>query len=211
MNPCQAIDALIFDYDGVIANTEPIHFQLWAEILERRGVQLSWELYCRIGRGFPDVEMLEKLREATADPAALADAAAEKNLHKPVIREMCTRQPPIAAATIEMLHSIRNYRTGLVTTSSADDVLPVLRAAKIDSCFDAMVFGEDVEHHKPAPDPYLLIKNRLGITNGLVFEDSDAGILSAQRAGLTVVPVIDPEQLATLLHRAIADFNQAPK
>jgi|ERR1700677_2486236 HAD superfamily hydrolase (TIGR01509 family) len=208
MSSRHAFDALIFDYDGVIADTETMHWRLWAEILERRGIQLSWEHYCRIGRGIQDVVMLGKLQETAADPAALSGARAEKALHKLLMREMCTREPPIAEATIAMLRSIGDYRIGLVTSSAASDVLPVLRAAGIDSCFHALVFGEDVEHHKPAPDPYLLIKSRLGIIRGLAFEDSDAGILSAQRAELMVVAVTDPGQLSGIVYQAISDFEQ---
>ena len=120
------------------------------------------------------------------------------------MRDLCVNEPPIAVATIEMLRSLKGYRLGLVTSSAESDVQPVLRAAGIYQCFEASVFGEDVECHKPAPDPYLLLGNRLGIRAGLVFEDSDAGITSAQQAGFTVIPITEPEQLSRIVYREIS-------
>ena len=71
-------------------------------------------------------------------------------------------------------------------------------------CFNALVFGEDVERHKPAPDPYLLLSKRMGIGSGLVFEDSDDGIASAQQAGFIVVHIPEPEELARIVYREIS-------
>ena len=49
--------ALVFDYDGVIADTEPLHWKSWAALLARYGIQLGWEEYCRIGQGVSDAEL----------------------------------------------------------------------------------------------------------------------------------------------------------
>jgi HAD superfamily hydrolase (TIGR01509 family) len=122
------------------------------------------------------------------------------------MQDRCVSKPPISEATIEMLLSLKGYRLGLVTSSAKCDVQPVLRAAGIYQCFDALVFGEDVEHHKPAPDPYLLLSRRLDIKTGLVFEDSNAGITSALEAGFTVITVTEPEQLSTIVYREISRF-----
>jgi beta-phosphoglucomutase len=103
-----------------------------------------------------------------------------------------------------MLHSFESYRLGLVTSSEKSEVLPVLRAAGIDQCFDAMVFGDEVEHRKPAPDPYLLLSKRMGSWTGIVFEDSDAGILSARQAGYTAIRVPDAEQLSQIVYRELS-------
>jgi beta-phosphoglucomutase len=200
------IDTLIFDYDGVIANTEPMHWQIWAEILEPLGIRFTWDQYCEFGRGAQDASMFAKLRQLAQNPSTLSGLEELNALRKRIVRDLCVNEPPIAGATIEMLRSLRGYRLSLVTSSAGSDVQPVLRAAGIYQCFDAMVFGEDVECHKPAPDPYLLLRNRLGIRAGLVFEDSDAGIMSAQQAGFTVIPIADPEQLSRIVYREVSHF-----
>lgn len=198
------IDVLIFDFDGVIADTESLYWRVWAEGLQIRGVTFTWEQYCEIGRGVHDVRMLENLRQLVGDTALLSGLEQDNVLRRQRMRDLCISQPPIHEKTIEMLHSIKGYRLGLVTSSSRIDVEPVLRAAGIYQCFDAFVFGEDVKHHKPSPDPYLLLGRRMGVTTGLVFEDSDAGIASARLAGFSVVPISEPERLSQIVCRELS-------
>jgi beta-phosphoglucomutase len=198
------MEALIFDYDGVIANTEPLYWQSWAEILEPMGINFTWDQYCKVGRGVQDARMLDIVRPLVKKPSLLSGLEEQNELRKQIMRDRWIREPPIPETTIEMLLSLKGYRLGLVTSSAKSDVQPVLRAAGIYKCFDALVFGEDVEHHKPAPDPYLQVKSRLGVKTGLVFEDSDAGITSAQQAGFTVIPITEPEQLSRIVFREIS-------
>ena len=204
MIPESRIRTLIFDYDGVIANTEEMHWRSWVEILEPLGVRFTWDQYCQFGRGIQDAGMLDKLRQLAQNPSALSGLEEQDALRKRIMLERCISEPPIPESTIEMLHSLKGYRLGLVTSSANFHVQPVLRAAGIDHCFDAMVFGEDVELHKPAPDPYLLLGRRLGVNTGLVFEDSDAGMASALAAGFTVIPVPEPEQLSGIVYREMS-------
>jgi beta-phosphoglucomutase len=204
MMPANRVDTLIFDYDGVIANTEPLHWRSWAEILVPLGIKFTWDQYCEFGRGVHDARMLNILRKLVQDPSILSGLEEQSALRGGIIRDLCKSEPPIYESTIEMLRSLKGYRLGLVTSSAESDVRPVLRAAGIYQCFDALVFGEDVECHKPAPDPYLLVSSRLGIKTGLVFEDSDAGITSAQQAGFTVIPITEPEELPRIVYREIS-------
>ena len=53
--------ALVFDYDGVLADTEPLHWRSWAALFRPYGVELTWEEYCRIGRGVSDIQMFASL------------------------------------------------------------------------------------------------------------------------------------------------------
>jgi len=204
MTPKKQIDALIFDYDGVIADTEPLYWRSWAESLEPLGINLTWEQYCQIGRGVHDARMLDTLRQVIHDHSMFSKLEAQNVLRKLTVRDLCISKPPIHKSTIEMLFSLKGFRLGLVTSSAKSDVQPVLRVAGIFECFNALVFGEDVERHKPAPDPYLLLSRRMGIGSGLVFEDSDDGIASAQQAGFIVVRIAEPEELARIVYREIS-------
>jgi HAD superfamily hydrolase (TIGR01509 family) len=198
------IEALIFDYDGVIADTETLHWHSWAEILEPLGIHFTWDQYCEFGRGVQDADMLDKLRQLAADPSTLFGLEEKSSLRLQIMRDRCISKPPIPEATIEMLLTLNGYHLGLVSSSAKCHVEPVLRAAGIHQCFDALVFGDEVEHHKPSPDPYLLLGKRLGIKTGLAFEDSNAGITSALEAGFTVVPIAAPDQLSSIVHREIS-------
>jgi HAD superfamily hydrolase (TIGR01509 family) len=65
------------------------------------------------------------------------------------------------------------------------------------------VCGEDVERHKPAPDPYLLAARLLGIRRALVVEDSAAGMESARAAGFDAVRITDPEQMMAVVRQRL--------
>jgi HAD superfamily hydrolase (TIGR01509 family) len=212
MTPKKQIDALIFDYDGVIADTEPLYWRSWADILKPLGINLTWEQYCENGRGVRDACMLDTFRQTIEDPSVFSKLEKQNALRKLTMRDLCISEPPIHKSTIEMLFSLKGYRLGLVTSSARPDVQPVLRAAGVFECFNALVFAEDVERHKPAPDPYLMLRRRLGAETGLVFEDSDAGIASAQQAGFNVVRIPEPEELSQIVYRELSSTepNRAP-
>ncbi len=193
--------ALIFDFDGVIADTEPLHWRSWAEILESFGIPFTWQQYCEVGRGIQDAEMINTLRTWLVDTSTLSVIESCNSARKQLVRELCMREPPIRPATIEMLLQLDGHRIGLVTSSERATVEPVLQAAGIHSLFEALVFGEDVDRHKPAPDPYLLIAQQLNVNTGLAFEDSTPGIASATEAGFTPVFVSHPNQLPEIVHR----------
>lgn len=173
------------------------------QILEPRGIRLSWDQYCQIGRGFDDASMIGTLRNSERDISKLSGIEEQSALRQEVLRELCLQGQPILDDTIEMLHTLVCYRLGLVTSSERSEVEPILKAAGVWERFEALVFGEDVERRKPAPDPYLLVANRMGIVTGLVFEDSAAGMASAAQAGFTVIPVTEPKDLAKLVASAI--------
>ena len=197
-------EALIFDFDGVIADTEPYHWQSWVELLAPRGFDLNWDDYCRECRGVAESRMLQALERLTPAAREWTDLPQHYPERKRRVLERVTADPPIAPATVDMLHRLNGYRVGLVTSALEEHVAPVLRHTGIYGCFHALVYANEVRHHKPAPDPYLLAANKLGVTSGLAFEDSPFGIESARAAGLDVVRVDDPAQLADLVRQSLA-------
>jgi HAD superfamily hydrolase (TIGR01509 family) len=120
-----------------------------------------------------------------------------------MVRQWKLDQQPIAAATVHLLKSLRGRRLGLVTSSDRVDIEPMLYSAGIADCFDACVFGEEITSHKPDPEPYLLIRQKLKIDGGIVFEDSEAGLLSARSAGFLTVLVSAPDELPDLVRKII--------
>ena len=102
-----------------------------------------------------------------------------------------------------MLQSLEGRTLGLVTSSDRSDIEPLLQRAGIADCFNACVFGEEIASHKPDPAPYLLIRKKLGISGGIVFEDSEAGLLSARSAGFKTVRVSGPDELPELVRKIL--------
>jgi beta-phosphoglucomutase len=189
---------LVFDYDGVIADTEPLHWRSWAALLARYGIQLGWEEYCRTGQGVSDAELF-KLFGVQMRPADAEEFSLQNGERRKMVREWSLVESPIPPATVEMLRTLGDYRVGLVTSSEQAEVEPVLRAAQVYSRFDGMVFGGEPAAPKPSPAPYLLIAERLEVKTGIAFEDSEPGLASARAAGFTAVKIARPSDLARIL------------
>jgi beta-phosphoglucomutase len=195
-------EALVFDYDGVIADTEPLHWKSWAALLARYDIQLGWDEYCRIGQGVSDAAIYERFRARMPDLDA-AGFAVENRARKRMVRELALEKVPIADETVALFKSLAGCRVGLVTSSERPEVEPVLRAAGIFDLFQAMVFGAEAALPKPSPAPYLLMAERLEVKTGIAFEDSEPGLESARAAGFRALKVERPDALKTIVELAI--------
>lgn len=197
------MDALIFDYDGVIADTEPLHWRSWAELLADFGFSLGWDEYLELGRGVNDVRFLQALSKKVKSNEFPLGILKENERRRKRVLELSLAVSPIPKETVSMLRSLAPRWLGLVSSSNRREVEPVLRANGIDKCFRACVFGDDVHRHKPDPEPYLLAAKLLGTSVGFVFEDSRAGIESAKSAGFQTIEVSHPISLPALVDQTI--------
>ncbi|MGD0199911.1 MAG: HAD family phosphatase [Bryobacteraceae bacterium] len=197
-------DAILFDFDGVLADTEPLHWACWAAVLEPLGIHLTWEFYRNHAVGSTDRALVEKLAPLAA-PGLSVDRLYEQYPAKQrLFRERVAAAPPIPAAVLEFLLELRDYRLAVVTSSQLSEVEPALEAAGIRACFGAVVGAGDVARHKPAPDAYLLAAQRLGAARPLVVEDSDAGLAAARAAGFDVVRVSGAGETPDRVREALA-------
>jgi beta-phosphoglucomutase len=196
MNDPQAI---FFDFDGVLLDTEPVHWAAWAEMLEKAGLTLTWEYYRDYCIGIDDRDMLRNMAKAADPPRDWESLWALYPAKKQLFQTRMTC-PPFEPSLVEVLPELhREYRTAVVSSSSASEIEPLLDAAGIRAHFDTIVGGEMVTRHKPAPEPYLLAAERLGVNRALVLEDSAAGIASGRAAGFEVIAVKHPREVVDLL------------
>ena len=177
-------DGIFFDFDGVLADTEPVHWKCWSEILARYGIDLTWARYERECIGIADRDMLDTLRRMAEQPVALEALLAEYPNKKALFRARMEAESPVPHATIEFLRGLEGYRLAVVSSSGRSELEPILERAGVRGLFQAVVCGDDVSHLKPAPDPYLKAAELTGASRALVVEDSVAGIESARRAGM---------------------------
>jgi beta-phosphoglucomutase len=196
-------EALVFDFDGVIADTEPLYWRAWRELLSAYNVPFEWEDYCKIGRGIRDDIMLQSLAQQVSEPDLALRIVPRLPERKEMIRRWNAEQSPISKPTVELLKSLKGLKVGLVTSSDRPEVEPMLNAAGIIDCFNACVFGEEITRHKPDPAPYFLIRQKLAISGGVAFEDSAAGLLSATSAGFQTIRVPIPEDLPELVQKLL--------
>lgn len=197
-----AYDSVLFDFDGVLADTEPIHWACWREILAPLEIELTWDIYCANCIGVQDGDMLTFLASLGTTPAESLRPHYARKLD--LFRERVLESSPCTLETVELVRSLADYRLAVVTSSGRSEVEPILQRAGIHQCWSAMIFGEDVERHKPAPDPYLLAASRLNAVRPLVVEDSDAGVASARSAGFDVIRVTSASEVPGLVRSALS-------
>lgn len=196
-------DAVLFDFDGVLADSEPVHCACWAEILAPFGIQLDWDLYRRHCIGVSDRAMLEFLASC-AEPPVNVDLIWPRYADKKALfRQRIADTDVCPSAVVDLVRSLDAYRLAVVTSSGRQEVEPVLERAGIRSHLAAAVYGEDVARHKPAPDPYLRAAELAGSVRPLVVEDSQAGVDSARAAGFAVIRVAGPAEVPARVRAAL--------
>ncbi len=182
------IQAIIFDCDGTLADTMPVHYEAWIATLSRYlGLSLSEDRFYDLG-GWPTLAIAELLRAETGqsfDPQALA---AEKE------RQFAIRLAdvqPIPAVIDVARKSRRRMPIGVATGGIRPVCQAILDHIGVGGWFDAMACAEDVPRHKPAPDIFLEAARRLAVDprNCQVYEDTDPGLEAARRAGMAAIDV----------------------
>lgn len=196
-------DAVLFDFDGVLLDSEPVHCDCWIEALRPLGVPLTRESYAANCVGISDREMMRVFEGLSDPPADLARLRESHQRKKKMFRERMAVDPPFAPSIAEFLRTLAGkYKLGVVSTSAHYEIEPLLEMAGLRAYLDTIVGYEDTELHKPAPDPYLLAGGRLGTSRALALEDSAAGLASARAAGFEAVHIASPATLvATVRER----------
>jgi len=185
--PSGSFAAVIFDLDGTLADTMPLHHRAWQQQLALHDCPFPESLFYSLG-GIPARGVVQRLNEAydlAMDPQAVATAKEQRYL------DLLDTVEPIPAVRDFMLDQ-HNQRPLAVATGSLRDIAArTLEALGLTHYFDAIVCAEDYEHGKPAPDVFLITAERLGVVpeQCLVFEDAGPGLEAARAAGMTVVHV----------------------
>ena len=179
--------AIIFDCDGTLVDSMPVHFVAWHETMERYGISFSEDRFYSLG-GVPSdriVEMLASEQGITLDVVAVAQEKEQAFLDR--IEWLV----PIEAV-VEIVRQNRGIKPIAVASGGFRSIIQkqLLQIAMHD-WFDAVVTAEDTAKHKPEPDVFLEAARRLGTAaeHCVVFEDADLGVEAARRAGMHCIDV----------------------
>ena len=198
-------EAILFDFDGVLVDSEPVHYACWLEVLKAFNIELPWDEYCARCIGLSDREMARFLYVRAAPPITVEQLWAEYPLKKQMARDRMLEAGVFTPEVAAMLHSLASrYKLAVVTSSGRTEVEPILDHAGVLPLLGAAVYGSDVQRHKPAPDPYLLALERLGVSNALVVEDSQFGMEAGRAAGLDVLHIPVQSQVCELVQTRLA-------
>ena len=195
--------AILLDFDGVLADTEPLHWQCWNEVLREAELEVSWEDYRRHCVGISDRDFLARLGALARQPRTVDELLPFYPLKKKLFAERATRGGLISAEWKDLLARLEPGRLAVVTSSSRQEIEPILRAEGVLERFGAAVYGDEVQRLKPDPEPYKTAMERLGAKRAVALEDSEAGLESARRAGCEVIEVPAPAEAPRLLKRRL--------
>jgi HAD superfamily hydrolase (TIGR01509 family) len=197
-----SFDAILFDFDGVLLDSEPAHCACWSAVLGTLGIPLTWEFYRSHCVGIDDREMLRRLAAGHEPPLDWNRLWALYPEKKRLFQERMAAAPAFHPALDGLLAELHaRYKLAVVSSSASPEIEPLLVAGGLRGHFDTVVGGDSVTRHKPAPDPYLLAASRLGARTPLVVEDSETGIASGRAAGFEVLSVPGPAEVPDLLRR----------
>lgn len=207
-----ALRAAVFDFDGVIVDSEPLHYRSLRDALRPEGVEISEAEYLQVYLAYDDREAIRLALEhhgESTDPARRDRIEARKvetfARLIPEIRVFDGARDLVRALEAEMPLAI-------ASGARHDEVDAILRGVGLRDAFEAIVGAEDAERTKPDPAPYLEAARRLAARTAalnpeecVALEDSMPGIASALVAGMKVVGVAHsyPAEKLRAAHRVV--------
>jgi beta-phosphoglucomutase len=186
------IAAIVFDFDGVLADSEPLHFRALREMLATLGVPLSAEHYYSTYVGYDDVGVFRLLEEEqgwSLDEARIAALIDQKSRIFDELIASADVLFPTAIPCIERLGA--RYPLGIASGALKREIQQILRRHRLEDRFRFVVASGDTPRSKPSPDPYARAAELHGLpaSSCLAIEDSRWGIEAAKAAGLKCVGI----------------------
>jgi beta-phosphoglucomutase-like phosphatase (HAD superfamily) len=211
-------ETALFDLDGLLADTEELHLTAYREVADYLGITLDAEYFDTL-IGIATRENVGRIMRDFGIPDSRFDEILRLRYDKyhDIVKRTPLR-PMDGALDCVKLAGDRGMKRALVTSSMKDHAITVLEnisahaerngGPSLSQSFDAMVFGSEIRRLKPEPDIYLEALKRLGAEGsaGVAFEDSEAGVIAAKRAGLFTVAVPNGHTVTQNFDRADAKF-----
>jgi beta-phosphoglucomutase len=192
------LEAVVFDFDGVIADSEPIHFRSFRDVLLEEGLTIEEPEYYQRYLGLSDTAAFREI--AREQGRHWNEQATAELLRRKAARfEMLQRDAALVFPAADRLIREAASRVPVAVASGARriEILRILDRADLTRFFDAVIAAEDVESGKPSPEPYVRALQRLSQSSArtiapersVAIEDSRRGLESARAAGMKTVGV----------------------
>jgi beta-phosphoglucomutase len=194
------IEGIVFDFDGVIADSEPLHLRALQRVLMPLGVTITHAQYYSRYLGYDDVGTFQAIAADSGvplDDGRIRELIAAKSV---VYQSLLTADVLYAGAAVCVERLAAQYPLGIASGALRHEIEAILRAAAIDRHFRFIVASGDTTTGKPAPDPYVRAAALHGLAPSacVAIEDSRWGIESARAAGMRCVGITHTYQAAEL-------------
>lgn len=191
------LDAVIFDMDGVIVDSEPVYLKAVNRVLEPLGKSITKEYSEQFFGGSPDAMWTATLSYLKLDDKLMVDDCVQAMLE---IREQIIAKEgylPIHGTIplIKDLHA-KNIPLAVASSATTEDIVTVTEAMGIRKYFQHLISGQDeCRHVKPAPDVFIKAGEKLGVRpeRCIIIEDAYNGIIAGKKAGMHVIGFQNPE------------------
>lgn len=187
--PGNKTKAVIWDMDGVIADTAPYHFKAWREVFQIKGVVFTEDDFRRNFGQRNDTIIRNTLGEQVSQSEIEAIAKEKEKTFRKVVGQNI-RPLPGAVKLLKLLGEY-GFKTALASSAPIENIRLVIGSLGIDNCFHSIVTGRDVAEGKPSPQGFLLAAQKLGVKprDCVVIEDAIAGVAACKRAGMHCIAV----------------------
>ena len=198
------IEAVLFDMDGTLVDSESVHYNCWSQLLAPFGVCYEEDDFCQRFSGRPTIDAAKEIKQVHNLSVSSRYLADEK--YRLFSEYVKTNLPPLMPYAENALLAVKEQglKMALVTGSARHEAEPILKGLGFYDLFDTVVTKDDVINPKPAGDPYLLaLKNmQVAAQNAIAVEDTFTGVTAANNAALTVVAIANK-------HTQEHDFSKA--
>lgn len=198
--------ALIFDMDGVIINSNPVHREAWEQYNRRLGIETTEAMHQRMYGKRNDQIVRDYMGSQLSDAEVFEHGAAKERLYRELIAPNV--RSFLVPGVREFIERHRDLPMAVASNAEPENVTFVLQASGLAPFFRALVDGHQVTNPKPAPDVFLKAAELLGVEplDSIVFEDSYSGVEAARAAVMEVVGVRTTHQHLPGTSLEIDDF-----
>lgn len=213
---------VMFDFDGVISDSEPAHYEMFRQVFEAEGIVVTWPTYCEKYLGYDDQDVarhvLTDFGQAFDDARIAEICEKKKQAFADHIKNHCVILPGVQ----ELLDDLRSAQVPCSICSGAlrSEILEILKMAELGDYFQLVVAADDVEKSKPDPQGYLMCLEQtnqklghnpvIGTHECIIIEDSMWGIQAASAAGIHCVAVTTsyPKDALTAADTVVKDLTE---
>ncbi len=183
------VKAVIWDMDGVIANTGPYHLKGWQIVLQKTGKHYTEEAYRRNTGKRSDSILKDILGEKVTQEEIAKITQEKEEIFKQLISQNIRSYPGV----IRLITSLKEhgFKTAIASSAHMGSIQLITRSLKIHNCFDAIISGWNLTKSKPDPEIFLQAIEKLGVKakNAIVIEDAIVGVTASKRAGICCIAV----------------------
>lgn len=205
------INAVLFDMDGVIFDTERVYLEHWIQVFEKYGYEMKKEVYVSVmGTGRQNV--MKTFKEIYGEDLPIIEMYKEKDAL--LIQAIEEGKVPMKPGAKEILKFLKEnkIKAALATSAKRNRMDMQLKMGNIENEFDAIICGDDITNSKPDPEIFLKAAQKISVApeNCAVVEDSPSGIKAAHRAEMMALHVEDlkkaDEEILKNCHKSFKDL-----